>query len=337
VDAAFGRALAEAVTLLRELPRHRHAARAARSRFEQFKESYPGLPCRLLIDPKPGSDNVDFDILLTIQDAGSVALSWHPDDGVPWTALVADHWAANYVLTVNGASTSIQSALLYLSARLQRRPDLMRDLVDRSLIFAAIGDAPPEVDDAELEAAVDAFRTGQGLFSGAAMQRWLDDMQLTMETLEELVAQSLQLQKFKEAAVTAQVRPHFEAHRGDFDRLTVMRLDEMTRTSSRRVAEAWRRSKICPVFDRRRAPLRVPSGRLDTLFACDLPAEFAGEPVGSVIGPVSRSGGKFWVGQVLGMEAARFDDATRERIGSLLFEAWLADRRSKAAIRWHWV
>jgi putative peptide maturation system protein len=336
VKAAIEPALADAVALLRELPRHRQAARAARSRFEQFKVSHPLLPCRLLVHARPGSDDIDFDILLTIQDAGSVALSWHPDDGVPWTALTADHWAANYVLTVNGASTSIQSALLYLSARLQRRPDLMRDLVDRSLIFAAIGDAPPEIGEPELDAAVDAFRRGQGLFSGAAMQRWLDEMQLTMETLQELVLQSLQLQKFQDATVAAQVRPHFAAHRRDFDRLTVIRLEGMTPASARSVASAWRRSGICPIFSARGRSLESPRGRIETLFACDLPAEFAGESAGRVIGPIS-SARKFSVGQIVRVEAARFDKPTRERIRSLLFESWLVDQRSKAAIRWHWI
>jgi putative peptide maturation system protein len=337
VKAAFGRALADAVTLLRELPRHRHAERAARSRFEQFKAAHVGLPCRLLVHTKPGSENLDFDILLTIQEAGSVTLSWHPDEGVPWIALVADHWAANYVLTVNGASTSIQSALLYLSARLQRRPDLMRDLIDRSLIFAAIGDTPPRIAEAELEAAVDAFRRGQGLFSGDAMQRWLDEMQLTMETLEELVAQSLQLEKFKDATVAAQVHPYFTAHRRNFDHLTVVRLEGMTRPSAERVAKSWRRLKTCPIFTARRGrSLDAPNGRIDTLFACDLPSEFVGKPIGSVIGPVSSSG-SFSVGQITRVEGARFDKATRRRIRSLLFEAWLADQRSKAAIRWHWI
>jgi len=336
VKAALERALADAVTLLRELPRHRHAERAARSRFEQFKAAHAGLPCRLLVHTKPGSESLDFDIVLMIRDAGSVTLSWHPDVGVPWTALVADHWAANYVLTVNGASTSIQSALLYLSARLRRRPDLMRDLVDRSLIFAAIGDTPPEVADTELEAAVDAFRRGQGLFSGDAMQRWLDDMQLTMETLEQLVAQSVQLEKFKDATVAAQVRPYFAAHRRNFDRLTAVRLEGMTQALARSVAKAWRRSKICPIFSGRGRSSDALNGRIDTLFACDLPAEFVGKSVGSVIGPVS-SAGKFSVGQIVRVEAARFDGATRERIRSLLFESWLADQRSRAAIQWHWI
>jgi len=290
-----------------------------------------------VIVAKPGSDVLDYDVLLTIPQAGAVALSWRPDEGVPWSARYADHWAANFVLSVNDQPTTIQSALIYLSARLKRRPDLMRELVDRSLTFAAMQETPPEIGDAELESAIDAFRRAQGLFTGVATQAWLDDMQLTMESLEGLVAESLQLQKFKDAITdAAKVRSYFATHRSDFDRLTVMRLEGLTRRSARDVADRWRRRGVCPVFDGRKAPLQSPTGRLDTSFACDLPPELAAEPVNAVIGPVS--GGKtLWVAQVLGRSAARFDGATRERIGRQLFEAWLADKRSTASIRWHWV
>src|SRR5664279_2136214 len=185
----IGQSLADAVALLRELPRQRHGERAARSLFERFKVAHPTLPCRLVIDAKPGSDKLDYDVVFTVPEAGAVALSWHPDEGVPWTALYADHWAANFVLSVDDRSTSIQSALIYLRARLQRRPDLMRELVDRSLTFAAMQEQPPEIGDEELSLAVDEFRRAQGLFSGEATQAWLDEMQLTLESLEDLVAE----------------------------------------------------------------------------------------------------------------------------------------------------
>src|SRR5258708_4320003 len=84
--AEMGQALADALALLRALPRERHGMRAAQGRFADFKAAHPGLPCRLLIDEKPGADAVDFDVLLTIDGAGAgagagtVALSWHGDD-----------------------------------------------------------------------------------------------------------------------------------------------------------------------------------------------------------------------------------------------------------------
>ena len=336
MNIVSGPLLAEALAVLRALPRQRQETRDARARFERFKASHPDLPCRLLVASKPGSDEVDYDILLTIAEAGTVSLSWRPDLGVPWIAQYADHWAANFVLSVNDRSTTIQSALLYLSGRLRRRPDLMRDLVDRTLAYAAIEESPPKITEAELEAGVDAFRSGLGLFSGAATQQWLDDMQLTMEALEELVAQTLQLEAFKQAVVAARVRPHFEKHRRDFDRLTVMRLEGLTRLAARDVAEAWRRDGVCPVFNGAVASLRAPRGRLETLFAGDLPAALAGAPDGAVIGPEAE-GGAFWVGQVLGRSRARFDQATRDLIGTRLFEAWLAEQRAKASIQWHWV
>jgi len=326
----------DAVALLRELPRKRHAKRAAQSLFENFKRSHPALQCRLLIDAKPGSDEIEHDILLTIPGAGTVVLSWRPDRGIPWAAQKADHWAANFVLSVNDRSMSIQSALIYLSARLQRRPDMMQDLVDRSLILAAVDEQPPKVEEAEIEAATDAFRAGRGLFSGAAMQHWLDDMQLTLESLQELIAQSLQMKKFRHAMVAAKVHSYFKTHRSEFDRVVVMRLDAMGRASARSVADAWRRTGSCPILDSRQKRLQAPSGKLDTLFARELPVEFTAKPVGSVIGPVA-SGRAFWVGQILDQRDARFDQATRGLIANLLFDTWLADQRAKATIRWHWV
>jgi putative peptide maturation system protein len=336
VNATFDKAVADAVRLLRELRRHRHATRDTQVRFQRFKSVHPGLQCRLLAYPKPGSGEVDYDILLTIPQAGAVLLYWQPDDGIPWTPRYADHWAANYVLSVDDRSTSIQSALLYLSAHLKRRPDLMRDLVDRSLIFAAIEEAPPEVSDAEVEDAVDAFRAAHGLMSAAATQQWLDEMQLTMDALHDLVAQSVQARKFKESATEADIRPYFAAHRRDFDRLTVLRLEGLRRREARVMAAAWCQSQTCPALDLRQTAPRDPKGRLDKSFAWEVPVELRGQPVGAVIGPVSH-GRQFWVAQVLRREPARLDRATRGRIGDLLFRQWLSERRSRAAIRWHWV
>jgi hypothetical protein len=143
------------------------------------------------------------------------------------------------------------------------------------------------------------------------------------------------LEKFKAAMVASRVRPHFEAHRRDYDRLTVMRLEGLTRLSARDVADAWRRGGVCPAFNGA-VELRGPSGRLETSFASDLPAALADAPEGEVVGPQGE-GRRFWVGQVLGRRRARFDLATRDLIASQLFEAWLAEQRAKASIQWHWV
>jgi putative peptide maturation system protein len=197
VSASFDRALAEAASLLRELPRHRHAITTARQRFRQFTVAHPDTPARLLANARPGCDDTEYDILLIAPDGGTIAVSWHPDQGIPWTALYADHWAANFILTVNGANTSIQSALLYLNRVLNRRPDMMADLVARALTGAAVEASPPPLEEAEIDKAVDEFRIN-GLFSGAETQKWLDEMQLTMEALRSLVSRNLQVRKLRQ-------------------------------------------------------------------------------------------------------------------------------------------
>jgi putative peptide maturation system protein len=336
VEDDLPQALADALALLRALPRRRGEWRQAEALVARFKVAHPRLPCRLLSEEKPGSDALDHDLLLTIGEAGTLALSWHGDDGVPWVARYADHWAANYVLTVDGRSTTIQSALLYLGAQLRRRPDLMQELVDRALVAAAIAEAPPDISEAELEAAVDAFRESQGLYSGAETQRWLDEMQLTMEALGGLVAQSLQITKFKERLTGPAVTPHFAAHRRDFDRVSLLRLDGLSEPGATHLAEAWRKTGRCPVLEGAAALIDMPNGRIETVFARDLPAELAGADTDAVIGPMPW-GGRFRVAQVIRRHAAQLDDATRARIGELLFGAWLAERRTRAAITWHWV
>jgi putative peptide maturation system protein len=334
VSASFDRALAEAASLLRELPRHRHAITTARQRFRQFTVAHPDTPARLLANARPGCDDTEYDILLIAPDGGTIAVSWHPDQGIPWTALYADHWAANFILTVNGANTSIQSALLYLNRVLNRRPDMMADLVARALSGAAVEASPPPLEESEIDKAVDEFRIANGLLSGAETQKWLDEMQLTMEALHSLVSRNLQVRKLRQGLTADRVRPYFNAHRSDFDRVTVMRFDALPQPCARTLAAEWPRRRECPDLDD--AGLRRASGMLQTLYARDLAPELFGKTVGSVVGPV-RNGRNFWVGKILRRHKARFDRQTRARIEELLFTDWLDEQKQKATIRWHWV
>jgi parvulin-like peptidyl-prolyl isomerase len=52
--------------------------------------------------------------------------------------------------------------------------------------------------------------------------------------------------------------------------------------------------------------------------------------------PPARVGEHFEVVQVLAVERAAFDDDVRETIEQILFDEWLAERRSAARVCWHW-
>ena len=332
----MNRALVEAAALLAEFPRPRHAVASAHARFQQFKTSHASVEARLITITRPGSDDAEYDILLKAPDGSVLTLCRHADEGIPWTTLYADHWASNLVLTVNGADITIQSALIYLNRVLNRRPDLMEDLVSRALVSTAIETSPVNIADDELDTAVKEFRVNNGLSSGAATQRWLDDMHLTMASLRDLVAENLRMRKFRQSVTAEHVRPYFARHGADFERLTIMRLDAVPQTAAQSLAARWRRSGHCPVVDAKYLAASEAAGTLQTLYARDAPPEFSGQPSGAVVGPV-RAGRVFWIGQLLRRKPGRLDRPTRARIEQLLFAEWLAEQKRHATIRWHWV
>jgi putative peptide maturation system protein len=336
VKDPFDQALSDAVVLLRELPRERKSVAAARSRFNQFKATHGGVPCDLLVDQPPGSHEADYDLMLGAPDGGTVALSWRAEDGVPWTVKYSDHWAANYVLSVNDNHTSIQSALIYLSTKLQRTPNLMEDLTHRSLIHEEIEANPAEASEAEIQKAVDDFRASQGLYSAAETRLWLEKMHLNMDALRELVTFNVQYRKLKKRLTAEKIRPHFKAHRQDFDRLTLIQVWAPTLAVANAVIKAGAKSDLWAAIQSRDALLPLLKTEVTTVFAHELPAAFAGATPKRLLGP-ERTPQGFWVGELLKRKPARLDAPTQARIEDLLFQGWLAERRQQGKIQWHWL
>lgn len=336
MKTSLEQALSDAVILLRELPRQRSAVETAHARFRRFQNAHRGVRCDLLVDHPPASDKADYDILLGAPEGGAVAVSWRPDEGVPWSVEYADHWAANFILTVNELNLSIQSALIYLNTALNRRPSLMEDLINKLLIQEAMSESPPDVSKREIEKAVDNFRIGQGLYRAADTRQWLEKMSLTMEALRELAAHNVRASKLKKRVTADRVRPYFDTHRGAFDLFTIFRVQVSSQTAAAALTKAGRRSDLWTTIQKNGSRLPAPSGQLTTLFARELPPAFASASPGTIIGP-ERSPEGYWVGQLLQRKAASLDDRTSAGIEDLLFQDWLAERRKKATVRWHWL
>src|SRR5262245_32273598 len=113
MEREFEAALSEGIAFLRDLPPGRGEVAASRSRLEAFRAAHPGLRVDLLVDQPPGSPRVDYDLLLGGPDGSTVALNWRPDRGLPWVVDYADHWAANFVVSVNRKDVTVQQALLF--------------------------------------------------------------------------------------------------------------------------------------------------------------------------------------------------------------------------------
>lgn len=329
-------ALSDSIGILRELPRQRALVEDSLARFQRFRTSHPEVRCDLLVDQPPGSETVDYDLLLSGHGGGTVAVTWHPDKGLPWTVQYSDHWAANYVLSVNELHVSIQSALIYFDAVLNQKPFLREHLINKLLIQEILTESPPAVSKREIEKALDDFRLVRGLSSAADTRLWLEKMSLTMDALRDLVAHNVRAGKLKKSITKNRAKPYFEAHRQDFDLFTLFRVWAPSRAMAVALGKAGRRSGLWTAIHKKSSPLPPLKAELETLFTRELPPSSARSCPKAIIGPEPSPSG-YWVGELLKREAARFDDRTRNSVEDLLFEEWLAERRERANVRWHWL
>jgi len=325
------------VSLLQELPHGREDVGHARKQFECFSAAYPGIRAELLVDQPPGSPKVDYDLLLEHPDGGTVALSWRPDNGTPWSVVYSDHWAANYLVTVNNQTVSIQEALLFLKLASGQYPDLMTEVVDQTLITQAIAENPPSVNQGELQAAADQFRSANHLDTADATHRWLNEMGLSMARFEELMRRWISRRKLEQRVTKDLIKPYFHAHRKTFDTVRFFRADTQHMAGAKRLVGRARKKGLLPVTQLLTGVEgRDLTGSLMSRYAFELPSDLANAPVGRVVGPVPEGRG-FWVAQVLQRQPARLDAQTRAVIRNQLFQECLSERRNQATVRWHWM
>lgn len=336
VDAV---ALSDALRFLKDLPRRREQEPTAWARLAAFRAAHPGLSADLVIDLPPGSEDVDFDLLLRQDDTGSVAIGWRPDRGDPWSVQYSEHWASNLVLSVNDVDLTIQDALLALRLGGGLISDLSKQLVDHCLIVAEILRRPPDISDEEAQGAADAFRLARGLGDSECTQRWLSESGLTLSRFEELIKTTLQLRKLKEGIPAQQARAFFEAHKEDFATVTLLRLqvpsDDVLPGLEGSLSNGEMVERLLSACaDNPSLSVSIESG-FATYVLRSLPAATSA-PEGSFVGP-GRNGGEYWCGRILRRCAPAWDPRSLAFVREHLFEAWLAEERAKARIVWHWL
>ncbi|MFY0568498.1 TIGR04500 family putative peptide maturation system protein [Archangium lansingense] len=336
-DSRLGPVLEQAATLLRELPHAYDAVREARRRVADWEAGHSGLHATLWVDQPPGSPRVDYDLLLSFPGDGSLGLSWRPDDGVPWTVCYADHWAANYVVTVNNQSLTVQQALMALRMGERSHPDMMTHLVNQLILFYVVEQERPSVTDPELQETADRFRQANGLHTAAATRRWLEELGLSQVRFEELIEKTAQSRKVRERVVAERLVSYFEAHRTDYDQVRLFEVNAPTAALTERMVAMAREIGLLAATEAmsREDSVRL-EGSLTTRFAGALHPALRVAQQGTVIGPYG-AGARSWVAQIHGREEARLEGATREAVQEAAFQEWLVEQRAVATVCWHWM
>ncbi|MFI6811481.1 TIGR04500 family putative peptide maturation system protein [Nonomuraea sp. NPDC050328] len=300
---AFGAALESAVALLRRLDRSRAGVRQARELVAGWSAAHPELNAELVTDLRPGSPVVDYDLLLDHPDGGTVALTSPPDDGVPWLIDHSTHWAANQLVSVDGGHLSLPEAMVLV--RSLGRHD---EIVELCLVRAAVAADPEPLSDAELQEAADDFRRARGLHDRAAMLAWLEAMGLTPESFQDYIEEYGKRRRFRRRK-EAELAPGWLAQNPATVELALA---------------TW-------VITHSPTPVALPEPAEQPVW--ELP-----EPLrsGDRVGPV-RYGDGWLTGEVRTRRPAPDgDERALRQAGQLAYAAWLAERRTRADVRWHW-
>ena len=333
--AAFRAALADAADTLAALPRRRGAVDDARERVARLAAAHPAVRVDVAVQLAPASNEADYDLLLGHPDGGTLALTYRPDRGSPWFVDYADHWAANYVLTVGDLPLTVQQALTALQVRGAESPGLIESLIDDVLVEQEMERDRPEVTPDEAQAAVNAFRAARGLHSAAATHAWLARLGWSVELFQSLIENGVRARKLRERVTANDVEPYFHAHRRDFALVRLFRVETPTAHTAREIAERAAEQGLLGAVERGGGG-RV-AGTLSTARAHELPPELADAPVGYIAGP-ALARGRHWVAEVLARDEVTLDDAaTRSAVRDVLFRRWLDAQREGRAVRWHWL
>lgn len=338
---SFDAALAEAVALLRSLPRRRESLPSARRSAERWAADVRrrgGPTAVLVVDEPPGTPLVGYDLLIDHPDGGCVAVNSQSEDGVPWAVDHSTHWAAGQVLTIDGLhSVSIPAVLHVLRSAGMRDRTLHDQLVDHALLLEAALADPEPATPAEIQAATDGFRRRRGLHSRDALFAWLGSLGLTAAAFEQQMTAEALAARLRRRIADSQARDYLRIHERDFEHVHAVWATGRQAAPLASLAEAGGAEKFAALA-RAAAdagePLRVTTG---TSLPDGLPLPLRDLAAGTLTPRPVPHDGELLVGAVLTRRPAPGDEETLAAAGRAAVAAWLSERRSRAQITWHWL
>ncbi|WP_169952672.1 hypothetical protein [Microbispora sp. H11081] len=236
--------------------------------------------------------------------------------------------AAGHLVTVDRVRLPVADALMLVRGRpygdrAGRCP--LEEIVEQCLLMDETLEDGEPLDDAELLAAAEDFRAGHGLGDRASTLARLAELPLSGEQFEAFIAGIARRRRFRRRKEAELASAHLAAHRSDFDRVRALWV-----TGSRPVNGESLRGPDGLVWN---GEAMVTVGER---WVRDLPAPLRHAVPGALVGPMTYGEG-YLTGIVLERRPARDGDAeTLAAAGEAAFGEWLAARRRRASVEWHW-
>ncbi|WP_248964192.1 TIGR04500 family putative peptide maturation system protein [Sphaerisporangium perillae] len=323
----FGAVLESGVELLRRLPRRRARVEEARRAAAEWGNEHPAAGAQLVVDVRPGTPVVDYDLLLAHPGGGTVALTAPSDEGVPWLIEHSTHWAAGQLVSVDDVHLSVAQALTMLRSLSRRDMTPHDEIVDQCLILNEVMSDDEPLTTEDLQAAADEFRRGRGLYDRAATVAWLEQMGMSPAQFEEYIGGIARRRRFRRRKEAELAPEYLAGHRSRFDR---------ARAVWAVGSERWTAATPAELLAMLPASTGEAQVTIGDRWAGELPEPLRDAEAGAVAGPVEQGTG-FFTGAVLNRRPAEDDAETLAAAGRAAFAAWLAERRGRASIEWHWL
>jgi putative peptide maturation system protein len=319
--------------------------REARARLQPLRGCHPALQIDLLVEEMAFDHSVHYDALLRPSGEGTVSLSYCPERAVPWPLRGVHRTNEADLVRVNSNLLQVDAAMACLDFIWDEAP-IIEQLVNLCLIHEELEREPISLSDAELQEAMNKFRSAKKLFKAEDTLHWLERHGMTHEKLERYVAETAIVPKLRDRIAAGQVEQYFRRHSTAFDAVKIARLEVSEETLANDLARQIR-SGALGFFEAAERIFSNPQERGAppdaSLFATieRRQAEpalrdqlFAATP-GQLVGPVRVETGCVLI-RVLAIVPAELNDRTSAAIKELLFNDWLAERRQAAHIEWCW-
>jgi len=345
MNPLFQQAMPDVLDYLFDLQQRRHEPREARNLLQHLRARHRDLEIDLLAEEQAFDRSVHYDALLRHAGEGTVSVSYCPERATPWPLRGVHRLNEGDLVRVNTNVLQVEAAVACIDFIWDDAPVIER-LVNMCLIEEEVDRNPIELTDAELQAAMDRFRSAKKLYRSEDTRAWLERHGMSHEMLEHYVAETAIVPKLRDRITADGVDEYFQRHPHDFDAARVARLEFESESVARELAEKVRsgaedflglaarlfseaadrgahpNSNLFAVLERR----QVDPALRDILFAAT---------PGQMIGPVARRGGYSLI-QVLSIVPGQLDEHLRSVIKDILFKDWLAERRQAARIEWCW-
>ena len=319
--------------------------REARARLQPVRGCYPDLEIDLLAEEEAFDKSVHYDALVRRAGQGTISLSYCHERAVPWPLRGVHRTNEADLVRVNTNILQVDAAMACLDFIWDEAPIIER-LVNTCLIHEELERQPISLSDAELQEAMNRFRSAKKLFKAEDTLRWMERHGMTHEKLETYVAETAIVPKLRDRIAEGHIEEYFRQHSNDFDTARIARFEVLDRRQASELAEQIRsgRQDFFAAAERAffgAAERGGPSAA--SLFAVIERREaapefreqlFAATP-GQFVGPVEGDTG-YALMHVLSVNPAHLDDRTCVSVKKVLFENWLTERRQAARIEWCW-